>query len=64
MSAINKKLLAVFVIICLLLVGGLCYMGFNLRQQRKANADMQQLAELANRKWKMSTSNSLTSTVR
>ena len=46
MSAINKKLLAVFVIICLLLVGGLCYMGFNLRQQRKANADMQQLAEL------------------
>ena len=42
----NKKLLAVFVIICLLLVGGLCYMGFNLRQQRKANADMQQLAEL------------------
>ena len=46
MSAINKKLLAVFVIVCLLLVGGLCYMGFNLRQQRKANADMQQLAEL------------------
>lgn len=46
MSAINKKLFAVFVIICLLLVGGLCYMGFNLRQQRKANADMQQLAEL------------------
>ena len=46
MSAINKKLLAVFVIICLLLVGGLCYMGFNLRQERKANADMQQLAEL------------------
>ena len=46
MSAINKKLLALFVIICLLLVGGLCYMGFNLRQQRKANADMQQLAEL------------------
>lgn len=46
MSAINKKLLAVFVIICLLLVGGLCYMGFDLRQQRKANADMQQLAEL------------------
>lgn len=46
MSAINKNLLAVFVIICLLLVGGLCYMGFNLRQQRKANADMQQLAEL------------------
>ena len=46
MSAINKKLLAVFVIICLLLVGGLGYMGFNLRQQRKANADMQQLAEL------------------
>ena len=46
MSAITKKLLAVFVIICLLLVGGLCYMGFNLRQQRKANADMQQLAEL------------------
>ena len=46
MIAINKKLLAVFVIICLLLVGGLCYMGFDLRQQRKANADMQQLAEL------------------
>ena len=46
MSDINKNLLAVFVIICLLLVGGLCYMGFNLRQQRKANADMQQLAEL------------------
>lgn len=46
MSTINKKLLTVFIIICVLLIGGLCYLGLNLRQQRKANADMQQLAEL------------------
>lgn len=46
MSTINKKLLTVFIIVCVLLIGGLCYLGLNLRQQRKANADMQQLAEL------------------
>lgn len=46
MSKINKKLLTVFIIVSVLLVGGLLYLGVNLRQQRKANADMQQLAEL------------------
>lgn len=46
MGKINKRLLAAFVIVSLLLVGGVCYLGINLHKQRKANADMQQLAEL------------------
>ena len=46
MGKINKSLLEAFVIVSLLLVGGVCYLGINLHKQRKANADMQQLAEL------------------
>jgi len=42
----NKKILIPLVIIVLLLIGGIVYLGLNLRRQQQANRDMQELAEL------------------
>ncbi len=42
----NKKVIIPVAIIILLLVGGIIYLGLNLKEQQQANKDMQELAEL------------------
>ena len=42
----NKKVIIPVAIIILLLVGGIVYLGLNLKEQQQANKDMQELAEL------------------
>lgn len=42
----NKKIVIISAIIGLLLIGGIVYLTINLQQQKQANKDMQELAEL------------------
>lgn len=42
----NKKFVIPLVIVCLLLIGGIVYLAINLNDQKRANKDMQELAEL------------------
>ena len=42
----NKKVLISFVIVILILVGGLVWLFLNLQEQKQVNQDMQELAEL------------------
>ncbi|MBP7357796.1 MAG: hypothetical protein KA955_00415 [Prevotella sp.] len=42
----NKKLLIAIIIIVFILLGGVSYLAFNLEKQKKANKDMQELADL------------------
>lgn len=42
----NKKFVIPLVIVCLLLIGGIVYLAVNLNDQKRANKDMQELAEL------------------
>lgn len=60
----NKKIVIISAIIGLLLIGGIVYLTISLQQQKQANKDMQELAELDKRKWRMSISSLPISTVR
>lgn len=42
----NKNFVIPLVIVCLLLIGGIVYLAINLNDQKRANKDMQELAEL------------------
>lgn len=42
----NKKIVIISAIIGLLLIGGIVYLTISLQQQKQANKDMQELAEL------------------
>ena len=42
----NKKVIIPSVIVGLLLLGGIVYLAISLNQQKQANKDMQELAEL------------------
>ena len=42
----NKKVIIPLVVVCLLLIGGVVYLSLNLKEQKQANLEMQELAEL------------------
>ena len=42
----NKKVIIPLVVVCLLLTGGVVYLSLNLKEQKQANLEMQELAEL------------------
>lgn len=42
----NKKIIIISTVISILLLGGIVYLAINLQQQKQANRDMQELAEL------------------
>ena len=42
----NKKIIIPLILLILLLAGGIAYLYFNLRQQKQAAQDMEQLAAL------------------
>lgn len=60
----NKKLLIPLIVVIVLLLGGVTYLAIGLTHQRQVNKDMQELADLDKKEWRMSMSNSPASIAR
>ena len=42
----NKKIIIPLIVVIVLLIGGVAWLAFDLKEQKQANEDMQELAEL------------------
>lgn len=60
----NKKIIIISTVIGILLLGGIVYLAINLQQQKQANRDMQELAELDKKEMETSISSLLTNTAK